>query len=528
MHKVLEIPEILCIICSFADRPWRKGDVLRLALTCRYFLEPALDVLWREAHNLGHFLKCFPSDVWVDEKREGLYNNGTVLKLIRCPTRQDWARPLYYAKRIKDLKLSNYIDMDAVAPTSYSTLAISCPRNNPFRRLQCLRLSRYRREDASMMFFYRLLLCAPIRRLELCFPKWENTVQAMSLVTMATSRCTPTDVDLSCANFHDGAVEHIVSEWPQLQRIVLGTASTKTIRQLADLPALRVLKVAHGIRRDLPDDGEGLDAFPALQRLVVRDSTIEACTWLLTLLDYSPVKKLHMHFSTTASAAEWQKLIEQLADAVDSRTLERLVLFDDTSARDITRDSVTSAMVEPLLCFRELVHLTIRPRRPVHLDGAMMLDMGKALAHLRYLDMRGRHSVYGSPTLNMHDLVAFALQCPTLETVGLSVNTLGHAEDGRCSQSVTKIMVGDAILEPKDLIVFASYLSFVFPNLYNIETLSGLFGETFFNWKRVEELLPLCRTVRQQGYMHGLRGVTAQIQAESRSEDGVRLGEGVG
>ncbi|KAL1705181.1 hypothetical protein EV121DRAFT_290615 [Schizophyllum commune] len=335
----------------------------------------------------------------------------------------------------------------------------------------------------------------------------------MSLVTMATSRCTPTDVDLSCANFHDGAVEHIVSEWPQLQRIVLGTASTKTIRQLADLPALRVLKVAHGIRRGLPDDGEGLDAFPALQRLVVRDSTIETCTWLLTLLDYSPVKKLHMHFSTTASAAEWQKLIEQLADAVDNRTLEYLVLFDDTSTCEITRDSVTSAMVEPLLCFRELVRLTIRPRRPVHLDGAMMLDMGTALANLRDLDMRGLRSVYGRPTLSMHDLVAFALRCPALETVGLSVDTLGYVpwpqpghlpEDGRCSQSVTKIMVGDdATLEPKDLIVFASYLSFVFPNLYDIETVSDLFGETYFNWKRVEELLPLCRTGRQQGYMHG-------------------------
>ncbi|KAL1671834.1 hypothetical protein EV122DRAFT_225880 [Schizophyllum commune] len=86
MHRALEIPEILCIICSSAasaDRPWRKGDVLRLALTCRGFLEPALDVLWREVHNLEHFLKCFPSDVWVEEKREGLYNNGTVL--VRLP-----------------------------------------------------------------------------------------------------------------------------------------------------------------------------------------------------------------------------------------------------------------------------------------------------------------------------------------------------------------------------------------------------------------------------------------------------------
>ena len=80
MHRALEIPEILFIICSFADRPCRKGDVLRLALTCRGFLEPALDVLWREVYNLEHFLKCFPSDVWTQEDTEGWYGGR---KLVR-------------------------------------------------------------------------------------------------------------------------------------------------------------------------------------------------------------------------------------------------------------------------------------------------------------------------------------------------------------------------------------------------------------------------------------------------------------
>ncbi|KAL1760468.1 hypothetical protein FB107DRAFT_270175 [Schizophyllum commune] len=311
----------------------------------------------------------------------------------------------------------------------------------------------------------------------------------MFFVNLAVSRCTPTHVDLECANLSDSALDHIISEWSQLQRLSLGAVSTKTMQQIAVLPALRVFKVKgtrtknaiHGNMLDV----EGHDTFPVLQRL----------------------SKLDMHFSSTASAAEWRHLIECLPDAVDNHTLERLVLFDDTWPRETMRDIVTSAMVGPLLCFHELRHLTIRPRCPVHLDGATIMDMAKALARLRWLDMRGWQCTDEGPTstLTMDDLVTFALQCPALQAVGLSVDYLpqvpwpqpGHLpEDGRCNPSVTMMMIGDAIIEDKDSIVFASYLSFVFPNLRSIEP---------YYWDRVTELLPLCRTLRQQGYMHGLR-----------------------
>ena len=42
MHKALQIPELLSMICQYLDSR-SKAD---LAQTCRYLLEPALDELW--------------------------------------------------------------------------------------------------------------------------------------------------------------------------------------------------------------------------------------------------------------------------------------------------------------------------------------------------------------------------------------------------------------------------------------------------------------------------------------------------
>ena len=94
-----------------------------------------------------------------------------------------------------------------------------------------------------MMFFYRLFLGASVQQLEVHFQEWGTSEHAMFFVNLAVSRCTPTHVDLECANLSDSALDHIISEWSQLQRLSLGAVSTKTMQQIAVLPALRVFKV---------------------------------------------------------------------------------------------------------------------------------------------------------------------------------------------------------------------------------------------------------------------------------------------
>ena len=65
MHTCLQVADIvehfvehLCV-----EGRYRKGWLIHMALTCRTFYEPAMDILWRELDDFLLLLKCFPDDV---------------------------------------------------------------------------------------------------------------------------------------------------------------------------------------------------------------------------------------------------------------------------------------------------------------------------------------------------------------------------------------------------------------------------------------------------------------------------------
>jgi hypothetical protein len=65
MHRALEILEIVEMICEQAAI--MKGDwsgVATLARTCAFFLNPALNAIWRHQETISNLLKCFPDDLW--------------------------------------------------------------------------------------------------------------------------------------------------------------------------------------------------------------------------------------------------------------------------------------------------------------------------------------------------------------------------------------------------------------------------------------------------------------------------------
>ena len=60
-HHCLSIPEVLRL--AFGGLA-KKKDLLAVALTCRAFLEPALDNIWREITLFDPLLACLPQDLW--------------------------------------------------------------------------------------------------------------------------------------------------------------------------------------------------------------------------------------------------------------------------------------------------------------------------------------------------------------------------------------------------------------------------------------------------------------------------------
>ncbi|KAI0740806.1 hypothetical protein C8Q76DRAFT_608362 [Earliella scabrosa] len=112
-YKALRNPETVSNIASYVywgrnmpDTPLDLRGILALALTCKAFLEPALDQLWRRQLNLVNLIKTLPKDSWELCNGDFVGPDGQRLQLIRnirviIPS--DWPRFNYYAAKIREL-----------------------------------------------------------------------------------------------------------------------------------------------------------------------------------------------------------------------------------------------------------------------------------------------------------------------------------------------------------------------------------------------------------------------------------------
>ena len=77
MHACLLINELVVHIMGFLmedvlpSRAHGSRDIARLARTCKSFMEPALDILWRTQGAVSPLVMCLPFDLW---KRTDLSN----------------------------------------------------------------------------------------------------------------------------------------------------------------------------------------------------------------------------------------------------------------------------------------------------------------------------------------------------------------------------------------------------------------------------------------------------------------------
>jgi len=66
MHHCLNVLDILDTIFNFVleSHEYGTSTLAALAVTCRHFEHPALDVLWRTIPSLIPLVKCLPPDLW--------------------------------------------------------------------------------------------------------------------------------------------------------------------------------------------------------------------------------------------------------------------------------------------------------------------------------------------------------------------------------------------------------------------------------------------------------------------------------
>ena len=81
MHTIFSIPDVFLNILDFVNLQVHNKDpfhgyhelcyhnptLAALAVTCKAFMEPTLNVLWKSQRGLGPLVRTLPTDLWEEE-----------------------------------------------------------------------------------------------------------------------------------------------------------------------------------------------------------------------------------------------------------------------------------------------------------------------------------------------------------------------------------------------------------------------------------------------------------------------------
>lgn len=99
MHRCLLVPEILQNILNSHQkhngaeyqRILTAHNLLAATLSCKWFAEPALDLIWKHVPDLRYLLKCLPAGLW----EETVDNDHKTFVRAIIPTAFDLCRTMF-------------------------------------------------------------------------------------------------------------------------------------------------------------------------------------------------------------------------------------------------------------------------------------------------------------------------------------------------------------------------------------------------------------------------------------------------
>jgi hypothetical protein len=80
MHRSLEFKEILLYIFEFLNGDLRS--LANLAVTCRTFWRPAVEILWFHLPSLCPLVMCLPRDAWEVRPRTAMFGDRAVVRFL--------------------------------------------------------------------------------------------------------------------------------------------------------------------------------------------------------------------------------------------------------------------------------------------------------------------------------------------------------------------------------------------------------------------------------------------------------------
>ncbi|KAG1744567.1 uncharacterized protein EDB91DRAFT_191052 [Suillus paluster] len=417
MHQALLVTEILLDIFAHVNQIPNPSSALEksfklarqslaaLAVTCKTFHEPAMDLLWANTdvhwvEPLEPLLGCVPRLHPMIYRRGATYNWSEDVDPLSEHEAHQFLR---HAARVRSLRISFHVHLHLLSVLPIETCVFPRLRSliwesNTDRNLG-LFLSHTLRH-CSLSAINESLKCIVTRSTALmdlsirCFD--ESTADELSLLSDSICLCKQL-VTLSCPLLDWAALVH-----------------------LSNLPTLRTVIIHKRNRVPLPLDLNNLTFTPFLH-LTTLAFHLDRAAYIITVMQHSEFPSLKQ-FEMIVDILPWaeaEHLFYVLSQCAACQTLEKIDIHSIRQGLHEHRKSLT--VVTQFLCFTQLRTLKLILPCSIFLDDDLLLEAMSSWPHIRSLEIVAVDPP-AIPTVTFRGLFAALRRWPHLHTLQLLVN----------------------------------------------------------------------------------------------------------
>ena len=520
MHRCLLVPEILYQIFDFLlPRQTNASTLIALAITCKAFQHPALDILWKDLDDpLPPLVQCLPRDLWerddqqiVSEILSPTYGSSRSFSdlrdqhLRRSFVEADLLTMRSYASRVRTFCSNTCSEVLHIDTYRAISLAAETPLMPNLRSLAwCAKFDQY-------FPYITLFLGAPqLTRININFYESSSRLSLLPRLKVLHPSIKEAIIDYADSPTMQAveAISGLVCSWGSLTTLTCGPLTAGAWVHLSALPALRSLNTT------LPAiDVTGIAfrcSFDALQLLKLSKlHLLMPCVTLINRMAPSHLKSLIINLPTSFTSAELRELFECLRK--NTRHLQELSIqgFMPLSPQS-EGHTIKSNTLKPLFSLPKLVSIRLFPNCSFNLDDMTLSQMAPSWPSLKTLILGSEHGWKRRSKLTLKSLLIILVHCPDLQELGIVIdatkvdwNPIGKPGGGFSHTTLTELHMGDSRVTSATMV--GAFLSDIVPRVTTItawqtvemETREG--GKKYQRrWEEVQRLLSTFAMVREQ------------------------------
>ncbi|KAI0944045.1 hypothetical protein AcV7_001973 [Taiwanofungus camphoratus] len=519
MHNCLKISEILTVIIEHAysdpdSRPViATRTLVALALTCKTFLEPALDRLWHEQQTLVPLVKTLPVDAWSEVEgdivaQERKMDRGELIRektmqrvvsITRTLVPQDWSRFDMYASRVKSLGFeTRKIRVNRRTHTFDEGVYDHLIRDREAALLlpNVHRLMWTTSDIDANVLSYAQLFIGPCLK-SLCLHFFNDLPQdSYSMVASLEKICPSSSlIDFEMLSVPFKRRSHLLTQLLHapnsisFRRFWVFGLSKDDIVRLASLPRLRAVKL--GMKHIYDDNFQFLakacihPMFPSLQVLEINVDSITACGALLKVMKSCSLRHLTVCSTRLESPEVLHEFLTNLYTHCSQESLQGIRIIDVPGDHVPRGDlGINGYALDPLFAFRNLRSVYFDCWCGHELDNATLVKLASSWPLLEVFSMGVNHGWSQISGWTFAGVAQLLRLCPNLRSLGMAIDVsqddlrmASAADDHICSKRITMLDVGDSMIG--DVTVTARSFAYLFPNLREIWARRPLWHESF-------------------------------------------------